>query len=335
MVDITAPSRARKGIFLQWQPIYAERKIATFPLNAEKVPRIKHWPKVGLKGSTELATKFTDADALGFVTGKRSGVTIIDIDTTDENVTADAITRHGEPRIITRTASGKHHLFYRYNGEGRRIRPWNGLDIDVLGDNGLAVAAPSRLAKGSYEIIHGHLDDINQLKPIVGTKTEIAPVPAKWSGMRQGDGRNRSLWERCMRAGAGFGPEQMIELGRRENQQFKEPLMDAEVVKIATSAWQHDAAGLNFFTRPRIMIDHDTFDTLGATGQHAIYLLLKLERHHGGNDRFILSKSMCASMGWGLPRWYSARDLLVKIGAIRCIEPGGRGPNDPPIYGWG
>ena len=28
--------------------------------------------------------------------------------------------------------------------------------------------------------------------------------------------------------------------------------MDAEVVKIATSAWQHDVAGLNFFIRPRI-----------------------------------------------------------------------------------
>ena len=117
------------GVFSKWQPIYAERRIATFPLNEEKVPRVKHWPKVGLKGSAELAAKFTDADALGFVTGRRSNVTIIDIDTTDENVTADAITRHGEPRIIARTASGKHHLFYRYNGEGRRIRPWDGLEI--------------------------------------------------------------------------------------------------------------------------------------------------------------------------------------------------------------
>jgi hypothetical protein len=36
-----------------------------------------------------------------------------------------------------------------------------------------------------------------------------------------------------------------------------------------------------------------------------------------------------------LPRWYAVRDLLVKVGAIRCIQPGGRGPNDPPIYGWG
>ncbi len=111
---------------------------------------------------------------------------------------------------------------------------------------------------------------------MVVANTEVVPVPAKWGEMRQGDGRNRALWERCMRAGAGYGPEQMIELGRHANQSFKEPLMDAEVVKIATSAWQHDAAGLNFFTRPRIMIDHDIFDSLGAINQDAVFLLLKL-----------------------------------------------------------
>jgi hypothetical protein len=130
--------------------------------------------------------------------------------------------------------------------------------------------------------------------------------------MRVGDGRNRALWERCMRVGEGFNLEQMTEVARNANQSFKEPLMDAEVVKIATSAWQHDAAGLNFSTRPRIMLDHDIFDALGARNQDAVFLLLKLERHHGGNDSFILSKNMCASMGWGLPRWYAVRDLSTR-----------------------
>ena len=120
-------------------------------------------------------------------------------------MTADAITRHGEPLIITRTASGKHHLFYRYNGEGRRIRPWVGLEIDVLGDNGFAVAAPSKLIKGAYEIVQGHLDDLDLPQANGGGEyRDPAPLPAKWCGMRQGDGRNRALWERCMRAGAGF-----------------------------------------------------------------------------------------------------------------------------------
>src|SRR5262249_50773433 len=50
--------------------------------------------------------------------------------------TTEHMRRHGQPVIITRTASGKLHLLYRYNGEGRRIRPFPDLPIDILGDNG-------------------------------------------------------------------------------------------------------------------------------------------------------------------------------------------------------
>src|SRR5262245_21170211 len=80
------------------------------------------------------------------------------------------------------------------------------------------------------------------------------PTPPKFAAMRAGDGRNNDLWERCMRAGGGRNLNGMLEIARAANECFKEPLMDTEVVKIATSAWQHDAAGLNFFTRPRIML---------------------------------------------------------------------------------
>jgi Bifunctional DNA primase/polymerase, N-terminal len=342
--NVPAPRRRRnpRSIFSTWQPVYAERGIATFPVGADKRPSIRGWQKVGLRGSAQFADKFSDADALGYVTGRRSNVTVLDIDTVEEKVAEDAIHRHGQPSIITRTASGKFHHLYRYNGERRRIRPWPDRPIDLLGDNGYALAAPSKLEKGSYEIIHGHLDDLDRLAPLVGIEdtlpaapTSVTPLPAKWGGMRQGDGRNRALWERCMRAGAGCDLNGMLEVGRKANALFKEPLMDAEVVKIATSAWQHDAAGLNFFTRPRIMIDHDTFDTLGRTSPDAMLLLLRLERYHGGNDRFALAKPMAESMGWSIPRWKAARSELAIAGIIKCLHPGGRGPNDPPIYTWG
>ena len=326
----------RNGIFARWQPRYAEHGIATFPVGEAKRPSIRGWQKVGLKGSAELANKFGDINALGYVTGRLSNITVLDIDSTDERIAGDAIRRHGQPAIVTRTASGKCHLLYRYNGERRRIRPWPELPIDVLGDNGYALAAPSKLVTGSYEIIHGHFDDLASLKAMVGLEDTqaIAPVPAKFSGMRQGDGRNRALWERCMRTGAGRSFDGMLEIARNANQCFKEPLMDAEVVKIAKSAWEHDAAGLNFFLRPRIMLDHDIFDQLAASFPDAILLWVRLERYHGGNDTFALANAMASGMGWGLPRWQKARDLLVKTGVIRCIKQGGHGPNDPPIYGW-
>src|SRR5262249_14505233 len=308
----------------------------TFPVRSDKTPAIRRYQLVGLPGSAELARKFTGTNAFGYMTGRVSGVTVLDIDTTDERVVEDAIARHGQPGIIARTASGKSHLLYRHNGERRRIKPWKGLPIDVLGDNGYAIAAPSKLEKGSYEIIHGHLDDLARLKPMAGAPTTpvIAPLSARWTGMRQGDGRNRALWERCMRIGRGCSLDRMMEIAREANRLFKEPLMDPEVVKVATSAAQYDAAGLNFFTRPRIMLDHDAYDELDRSNPDALRLLLRLERFHGGNDRFALAKPMAASMGWDLRRWKVARTALVDIGMIRCLHPGGRGPNDPPIYAW-
>jgi len=323
------------SLFKQWQPEYAARGIATFPVRETKTPAVRGWQKVGLKASAVLAER-KSAAAFGYVTGRRAKITVLDIDTTDERISEDAIARHGQPGVIVRTASGKRHHLYRYNGEGRRIRPWPELPIDVLGDNGYVLAPPSKLEKGSYEIIHGHLDDLDRLSPMVGAPQLTAPLPAKWTGtgMREGDGRNRVLWERCMRAGAGRTLDGMMEIARSANQSFQEQLMDTEVVKIATSAWQYDAAGLNFFTRPRIMLDHDAYDELDKSNPDALRLLLRLERFHGGNDRFALAKPMAASMGWGIQRWKAARAALVEVGLIRCVRPGGQGPSDPPIYSW-
>ena len=328
------------GVFSRWQPRYAEHGIATFPVGEAKKPSIRGWQKVGLKGSAELANKFGDTNALGYVTGRRSNITVLDIDSTDERIAEDAIRRHGQPAIVTRTASGKCHLLYRYNGERRRIRPWPELPIDLLGDNGYALATPSKLATGSYEIIHGHFDDLASLTLLADlnlpytASLPIAPAPAKFSAMRAGDGRNNELWERCMRTGEGRDLSGMLEIARDANQSFKEPLMDAEVVKIATSAWQHDTAGLNFFTRPRVMLNHDIVDALTAENSDAVALLVVLERYHGGNSRFVLANEMAVKMSWGRFRWRAARDALIASGQIKCVHPGGRGPNDPPIYAW-
>ena len=93
--------------FALWQPAYAERGIATFPVRPNKVPAISGYQKVGLPGSQQLAFKFTDADALGFLCGPRSKVTVLDIDTSSDVVLGNAITRHGRTPILVRTASGK------------------------------------------------------------------------------------------------------------------------------------------------------------------------------------------------------------------------------------
>ena len=78
------------GVFACWQPQYAEQGIATFPVK-DKRPCIRGWQKIGLKGSSELASKYANADAFGFQCGARSRITIIDIDSHDEGMVGEAV----------------------------------------------------------------------------------------------------------------------------------------------------------------------------------------------------------------------------------------------------
>ena len=106
------------GVFAEWQPRYAEHRVATFPVES-KVPRIRNWTKVGLKGSSELALKFAGADAFGFQCGKANRITLIDIDSRDKSIVDEAIKLLGESPLIWRTGSGNHAMPFRYNGEAR------------------------------------------------------------------------------------------------------------------------------------------------------------------------------------------------------------------------
>jgi hypothetical protein len=75
------------GVFAEWQGKYAAAGIATFPVKIEgkdKKPLIKGYQRTGLRGSAELARKFTQADALALMLGPRSNIEIIDVDTKDE-----------------------------------------------------------------------------------------------------------------------------------------------------------------------------------------------------------------------------------------------------------
>ena len=158
----------KAGLFASWQPRYAAHRIPTFPVDlAAKRPRVRGYLKIGSNLSAQFALRFPDVDAFGFPCGKRSRITVLDIDTTDERVLADALDRHGPTPFIVRTASGKWHGYYRHNGEGRRIRPVARVPIDILG-GGYAVAPPSRGARGQYEIVQGRLDDLDRLPVMRG-----------------------------------------------------------------------------------------------------------------------------------------------------------------------
>jgi hypothetical protein len=142
------------GIFSTWQPIYAEYGIATFPVAIEgknKRPMNKGYQRTGLRGSAELAKKFTEANAFGMILGRRNNILLVDVDTKDERVLEDALSTYGDTPIVSRTATGGgFHAWYRYSDEAwknhsdarRAIRPDPTKPFDFLA-GGMAVAPSS------------------------------------------------------------------------------------------------------------------------------------------------------------------------------------------------
>jgi hypothetical protein len=324
------------GIFAQFQPRYAERGIATFPVSSGKVPMIKGWPKVGLRGSTELATKFADVDAFGYVTGRRSNVTVLDIDTTDSKIAEDAIARHGQPRIVTRTASGKLHLLYRYNGERRRIRPFAGLPIDLLGDNGQALAAPSKIERGQYQIVHGHLDDLDRLTPMVEIEApSIAPEdPSPEQSIPVGR-RNTELWRWCMKhAHTCDNRMALVSMAQAYNEAHCSPQLDEEeVLTAASSAWRYTEAGDNRFGQHGAYFGADEVACMiMCQDQDAFVLLAFLRAKQGPWSTFMVANGLTEIVGWSRKRLSAARHRLIELGYLTPLRQAGRG--HPALYRW-
>jgi hypothetical protein len=204
MHDVIRASSQRK--FLDWQAEYARRKIATFPVSitAEgKKPLVSNYQRIGLPASAQIARKFADAQGIAFMAGARNGITALDIDAPGEKPLQRALERHGYSAVIVQTARGKHHVWYRYNGERRAVRPEPGNEIDILGD-GMVTAPPSHGPKGDYQFIAGSLDDLRRLPIMRNVPERALPPSAPLAQIRQPrtTGRNDALFRCALRGDA-------------------------------------------------------------------------------------------------------------------------------------
>jgi bifunctional DNA primase/polymerase-like protein/primase-like protein len=344
------------GLFPRSQPAWAEQKVATFPVTVTaevKKPGIRGYGKVGLRASRELAAKrqFARADALGFMAGPRSRVTVLDIDAADERLLADALDRHGKTPFIVRTASGKFHAYYKHAGERRRIRPWPDRPIDLLGVNGFVVAPPSLTARGAYTIIEGRLEDLDQLPPIRGIEDLRKPgaehsartrekvprsagflsPPAEYSAPAPGQ-RNNWLWRECMkRARSCDTLDALLDFARTCNHGFTYPLQEDEIMTIATSAWNKTQDGSNRFGQHGAWLAVEELNCM-MQDQDAFFLLAFLRTHNGPWANFMCANGLTEKFGWSLPRLRTARSRLIEMGYIRPVRQAGRG--HPARFEW-
>jgi hypothetical protein len=333
MNSYTTAPRGARGFFDHWQGIYAERGIATIPCGAEKTPLVKHPERFGRDASREIATKFPDARAFGYYAGRRNGITVLDVDTTDEKVLAAALDRHGHTPIIVKTGSGKYHALYRHNGERRSIRAWKGLPIDLLGA-GLCIAPPSIVAKGQYEIIEGHLDDLDRL-PIMREiddrlYADVGPRPR--SQMFAHDGRNVDFFPLLMREAHHCDDyEQLLDRAETLNSQYGEPMEQARVIRTAKSVWGYTERGENRFGT------FGSWSTLEEVKEFiddpdGFYLLSFLRAHQGPDATFMVANGLAEIFGWRRHRLADARQRIIERGHIKAIRQAGRG--HPGLYQW-
>jgi Bifunctional DNA primase/polymerase, N-terminal len=315
------------GLFTRHQPDYAAHGIATFPVTAAKKPAVSGYLHTGLKGSQSLATKFGSAPVLGFATDERNGLTILDIDTPDERVLARALDRHGRTPLIARSAGGKFHAYYRHNGERRRIRPWRGREIDLLGMGGMVIAPPSKVAKGSYQFIEGTLADIHRLPALSNLDL---PKP---EGAKDGE-RGDKLFRHLMKAAHHVESfDDLLDVGRTFGESCEPPMEDDRVISTAQSAWGYTERGENRFGQHGAWFPLDEVNRMIDGDQDAALLLMFMRAHQGPDSTFMCANGLAEKFGWHRIRLANARRGLIELGYLIPVRQAGRG--HPAQFRWG
>lgn len=235
------------------------------PLNKEKIPTLKSGePKVfqreRLPTEEELELWFlTKKNNIGICTGKISGITVVDIDTSGDTV----VPLETFPETYTvKTPTGGYHLYYLYNEEiSQTANTFKNLPhVDIRNDGGYVVAPPSycdytkngKRITGSYTVhkysaivpfpVHLFLDkDKTTL-----SKQKVSALLRSLDKMADGDGRNNALTRIAGKAinivNADDYESVAYPILLSANKLFKEPLKETEVRTIFDSITKRQLA---------------------------------------------------------------------------------------------
>jgi hypothetical protein len=339
------------GTFATWQPEYAARGLATFPLRSDdrKRPAVGNYNRMGMNASRQLAMKWGDAEGLACMAGSRNKLTVIDIDARGaegERLLAGVQRDVGEARFIVRTGGGGFHSYYRHNGESRKIRLDPRRPIDLLG-GGQIVLPPSRGSKAHYEIIRGTLDDLTALTPIrnMGVLSDnTPPAPSveaddqkqsPHADMQANTGRNNALFDILCKEARRLPQtvEAFIDRARQVNETFGAPMVDSRVVNTAKSVFRYVETGElrtgergAWFQAPDIQFL--------VREPHLFSLIAWLKAQNSPDAEFWIANGLAAAhLGWPIDQLRKARDRAIQLGWIQIIAHPRKGRNG--LYRWG
>jgi hypothetical protein len=153
--------------------------------------------------------------------------------------------------------------------------------------------------------------------------------------MREGSGRNNTLFRRALRqAHVASTKEELIQMVSHANQQFAQPLPADEVLSVSKSAWKYKEAGRLMVTggeATAVVFQSDIDHLWDQPTAMSLLMRLRLANGYRNGAAFPLSSAFAASMNISIPTFRAARDILVDRFFIEITHPGGKGKNDPPL----
>lgn len=297
---------------------------------------IERWIATGFKNNLAPVVN------IGAVTGKVSGLTVVDVDSADH--IANAIALFGDTPLKAATPRGGLHLYYKFAGE-RCATKINGTPIDIRGQGGFIVLPPSVNPDNgkAYSVTSGDYSMLRQLpaanpvhiqRPASGLKKPLPELA--WGEVAEEGQRNDALFAHLrLKAFDCATMEELMDIATATNNlMFTAPLPDAEVQATLKSVWGMKCKG-NLKRPGQQYAALDAAEIEGLTDKpRALVLLAHLKKNHDGmNPKFkAIDIALADILRWSVDTVEAARHVLLERGYLILVHQGGNGAGDPSLY---
>ena len=116
--------------------------------------------------------------------------------------------------------------------------------------------------------------------------------------------------------------ESLLDCAETLNQELVEPMQQAEVAKIATSAWGYTERGENRFGRHGVWFPTDEANELIASSPDDFLLLSYLRANNKPDSTFWVANGLAEKFGWSRQRLAETRQSLIAHGYLRLLRGG-------------
>jgi hypothetical protein len=330
------------GPFGKYAAQLAELGLSPLPVGGPdgKMPLLKRYTNglVSIANASSFALRFGSAN-IALLTGL-SGLTVVDVD--EPGLASQMERRFGSTSLVVRSGGrGGTHLYYG-STEGLNptdLRDSEGIPVEVKAAKTIVVVPPSVHPETGrrYEFIEGAFDraTLDALPPFRFEALRMGRTVDDVRRILKGE-RNNWLFLQCMRA-AHFCDafEDLFDYAQSRNEECEPHLDDAEVRKIAVSAWGYTTRGLNWVgSTGRVILTENEIDDLARLFPgNEIAALLKLRIEHSARlargEPFAFA-TLAMARDKVLPDWTrhdyrAAAQRLESAGLLRRVAQGRHG----------